>query len=389
VKHSVALSLSAIVVLAAGLAGCTVQAYSPPPQPVYVAPAPQPVYVTPAPVYVAPPVVVVEGAVVDGVVIVAPPVIDDWVFINGGWYYYHPSFHRWVFTHHPNYWEPPHTAHVERLHSWSERPRHSDEYYEHRADAPDNHGAPEQRRDNGPAPRGDARDHAVVQPPAPQHVTPQPRISAPAQDRTQQSPRASVSRDARVSDQRAPQGEPEPAMSGPAPARHEDATPAATTTTRTTARTVAPTREARPEARPAPQPAVVEPAAATDDSARSTTARRAVTPTRDTRPVAQPVEAVTPAPKDNGNHGSRAATAAPADVRTATPTRTATTARDAKPQPRTAAKKPAVVTKPAPADNTEAAQAQPAPSQPSTSRASQARGSQGATVEPPQADEPH
>jgi len=88
--------------------------------PVVVAPAPAPVVVArPAPVVVAP-TYVEEGAVVGGVVVAAPAGVDGYVFVNGGWFYWHPGLRVWVHANRPGGWRPGPNVHVYA--SWSEHP---------------------------------------------------------------------------------------------------------------------------------------------------------------------------------------------------------------------------------------------------------------------------
>lgn len=99
-------------------------------QPVPVVVAPRPVIVAPAPVVVAPapvvvaaaPVFVEEGARVGGVVVAAPVGVSEYVFINGGWYYYHPGMRQWVHAHHPGNWRPPANVHV--YYKWEDHPQY-------------------------------------------------------------------------------------------------------------------------------------------------------------------------------------------------------------------------------------------------------------------------
>lgn len=99
---------------------------SPPPQPVVVMapppPVPQPALtvVVPAPA----PVIVEEGVAVGGVVVAEPVGISDYVFIGGGWYYWHPGVHTWVHANRPNGWRPGPSIHVQVMRSWGERPDH-------------------------------------------------------------------------------------------------------------------------------------------------------------------------------------------------------------------------------------------------------------------------
>lgn len=87
--------------------------------PVVVQPAPVPGQ--PAPVAVQPaPVVVEEGVVYGGVVVAEPAGMADYVFIGGGWYYWHPGLHVWVHANRPGNWRPGAGARV--YHGWAEHP---------------------------------------------------------------------------------------------------------------------------------------------------------------------------------------------------------------------------------------------------------------------------
>ena len=129
-----------------------------------------PVYVRTAPVYVAPPSVVVDvpayvevGTVVDGVVVVEP-VNADYVFIDGGWYFYGSG--RWVHANHPSYWHPQ--GHV--YHGWNEHPvyRQPDHGYRGPVNVP--HDSPHDIHDSHLPPVGPPHNpvppvHGPVPPP--------------------------------------------------------------------------------------------------------------------------------------------------------------------------------------------------------------------------------
>jgi hypothetical protein len=64
--------------------------------------------------------VVEEGAVVNGVVVIAPAPVSDYVFINNGWYYWHPGLRCWVHARRPEGWRPAAGVHV--YSTWREHP---------------------------------------------------------------------------------------------------------------------------------------------------------------------------------------------------------------------------------------------------------------------------
>ena len=66
------------------------------------------------------PTFVEEGATFSGTVVVAPADVGEYVFIDDGWYYYHPTLHVWVHAKHDKDWKPPAKVHV--YHKWSEHP---------------------------------------------------------------------------------------------------------------------------------------------------------------------------------------------------------------------------------------------------------------------------
>jgi hypothetical protein len=95
--------------------------YRPGPAAVVVTPAPGPVYApapgvvyapAPGPVYAAAPVTYEEGAVVNGVVVVEPQGVTDYVFMNGGYYYWHPGLGIWVHARRDAGWRPGGGIHV-------------------------------------------------------------------------------------------------------------------------------------------------------------------------------------------------------------------------------------------------------------------------------------
>ena len=144
---SVLALLSAVTMVA----GCVYVERPYHPRPYY---EPAPVVVAPAPVYGAP-VYVDEGAVYQGVV-VAPVETQDYVWVNGGWYYWHPGGNVWVHAHRSEGWHPPREAHVYQ--SWSEHPM----YHAH------------------PGPVVVERHGPVVAEPAPVVVHPRPVVVAAA-----------------------------------------------------------------------------------------------------------------------------------------------------------------------------------------------------------------
>jgi hypothetical protein len=66
------------------------------------------------------PAVVEEGAVYQGVVVAEPGPVADYVFINGGFYYWHPGLRCWVHAHRPEGWHPEPDAHV--YYNWTDHP---------------------------------------------------------------------------------------------------------------------------------------------------------------------------------------------------------------------------------------------------------------------------
>lgn len=109
--------LLGMAALGLALAGCGDVYYARRPyrERVVVVERPGPVVVAqPAPVYVE------EGAVVNGVVIVEPAVVPEYVFIGGGWYYWHPGCRCWVHAVRPRGWQPAVSVRVYR--SWNEHP---------------------------------------------------------------------------------------------------------------------------------------------------------------------------------------------------------------------------------------------------------------------------
>lgn len=203
-KRNVAMSLAALAFLVVGLIGCSFHATSSRPAQV---------------VYVGAPVIVQEGAYVDGVIVAPPPVIVEWVIVDGGWYYYHPHFHRWVYAPRPRGWHPPRGSHEVTIRDWSERPRHADEWHD-------------STREAAPAPRSE--------PPRDMRREPQRASQAPAS--------IEPSRDTRDESRYQPQGQVRP---------------------------TAESRDAREESRPAPEARTHVTTSSRDENSRSET----VTPT--------------------------------------------------------------------------------------------------------------
>ncbi len=63
-----------------------------------------------------------EGTTYNGTVVVAPASISDYVFINGGWYYWHPGLNIWVHAAHDRDWHPGASVHV--YSHWSDHPQY-------------------------------------------------------------------------------------------------------------------------------------------------------------------------------------------------------------------------------------------------------------------------